>query len=61
MPAGRVFRTRLEGSPLGPCESWRFMSGGIMVVKTAVALPNGEASMYWYYEMMEVGRGCRWY
>lgn len=49
---GRVLRSRTEGSPLGPCESWRYVRGDSMVVRTAVALASGkgEASMFWLYD-----------
>lgn len=51
----------MEGSPLGVCESARYLRSGIMVVRTSVRLAGGsDATMFWYFEMMEVGwRYCR--
>ncbi|KAL4443742.1 hypothetical protein ABPG75_011479 [Micractinium tetrahymenae] len=36
---GRVFRSRMEGSSLGVLESWRFVRGNSMAVRTSLRLP----------------------
>jgi hypothetical protein len=64
-PAGAVLHSRLEGSPLGVCESWRYRRGDVMVVRSSVRLPRGgEAACCWFFERMEalerhVGGGSR--
>lgn len=52
---GTVLRTRMEGSALGPCESWRYRRGDTLVVRTSVKPPHGpEATCFWWFERMEV-------
>ena len=57
---GEVLKTRLEGSPLGVCDSWRYCRGDTMVVKIAVrrpATPEGspetKATCFWFFERMQ--------
>ena len=53
--AGRVFRSRLEGSPLGVVESWRYLRGSSMAVRTSLRPAAGgpEAVMFWFFDRME--------
>lgn len=67
---GDVLCSRLEGSPFGTCETWRYVRGSTMVVKTSFTMKpktgvpqtppreeDGqvkEAVCYWWYERMEV-------
>lgn len=52
---GDVLCSKLEGSPFGTCESWRYVRGNTLVVKTSVKPREGpEAVCYWWYERMEV-------
>lgn len=39
LPPGRVFRSRMEGSTLGVLESWRYVRGNSMAVRTSLRLP----------------------
>lgn len=39
--AGRVFCSRMEGSQLGVLESWRYMHGSAMAVRTALRTTRG--------------------
>ena len=41
LPAGHVFRSRMEGSALGVLESWRYMHGSCMAVRTALRPARG--------------------
>lgn len=51
---GTVLRTRLEGSPLGTCDSWRYRRGDTLVVKTSIKRPREpEAVCFWCYERMQ--------
>lgn len=52
---GSVFRSRMEGSELGVLESWRFMRGNSMAVRTALRTARGgpEAVMFWFFDRME--------
>jgi len=52
---GCVLHSRMEGSPLGTCESWRYRRGDTLVVKTSVKRINDdqEATCFWYFERME--------
>ncbi|KAI3428227.1 hypothetical protein D9Q98_006607 [Chlorella vulgaris] len=52
---GRVFRSRMEGSELGVVQSWRYMRGNRMAVRTELRPARGgpEAVMWWFYDRME--------
>ncbi|KAK9819583.1 hypothetical protein WJX72_000010 [[Myrmecia] bisecta] len=48
---GDVHKSRLEGASHGATESWRYMEGGLMVVKTTLHLDKGrQVSVLWYLE-----------
>lgn len=55
---GSVLCSTLKGSAFGTCETWRYVKGSTMVVKTSFTIPQGdgtkEAMCYWWYERMEV-------
>lgn len=59
---GSVLCSTLKGSSFGTCETWRFVKGSTMVVKTCFTIPTThterqatkEAVCYWWYERMEV-------
>ena len=69
-PAGSVFRSRMEGSELGVLESWRFMRGNSMAVRTALRPARGGPEVrgvkrvlrvvYRMWRVQEAGRqwGC---
>ncbi|KAH7616591.1 hypothetical protein Ndes2526B_g08681 [Nannochloris sp. 'desiccata'] len=52
---GNVLHSRMEGSPLGTCESWRYRRGDTLVVKTSVKRKDDEqeATCFWYFERMQ--------
>ncbi|KAL4447172.1 hypothetical protein ABPG77_007205 [Micractinium sp. CCAP 211/92] len=65
---GRVFRCRMEGSSLGVLESWRYLRGNSMAVRTSLRLPprpptpgspplsgggGHEVVMFWFFDRME--------
>jgi hypothetical protein len=52
---GNVLHSRMEGSPLGVCESWRYRRGDTVVVKTSVKrnADEQEATCFWYFERMQ--------
>lgn len=56
---GPVLRTRMEGSPLGICDSWRYRRGDTMVVKTSMKPKSDEdgakpeATCFWFFERMQ--------
>ena len=53
--AGRVLRSRMEGSELGVVESWRYLHGASMAVRTALRPARGgpEAVVFWFFDRME--------
>ena len=50
-----MFRSRLEGSELGVLESWRYLRGASMAVRTSLRPAGGgpEAVMFWFFDRME--------
>lgn len=52
---GRVLRSRMEGSELGVVESWRYLHGASMAVRTALRPARGgpEAVVFWFFDRME--------
>lgn len=52
---GKVHKCRAVGSSFGQLESWRYMEGSLMVVRSRVTAPDStEGDMYWYFEALPV-------
>ena len=59
---GEVHKSRMEGGKHGSIESWRYMDGGLMVVKTVlISGKHGKpVTMHWYLEALDVPGMTHW-